>query len=215
MLKRNRGSVLISYIKGNVAYIDEEGIVVDNNGMGYLVRTPDQIMNRFKTGQEIMLYTYLYIREDAVALYGFMTREELKTFKILLTVNGVGPRIALAVLSSMSVEELYYAVISDDSKAISKTPGIGTKGAKKIILELKGKLNLSDIGIDEEGVKPSDSGSINLRDDNIADAISALVALGYSNTQAYRAVTKVTGAESMGTEKLLKEALKMIMIDSI
>lgn len=206
---------MISYIKGNVAYIDEEGIVIDNNGIGYLVRTTDQIMNRFRNGQEIMLYTYQYIREDAMALYGFLTREELKTFKILLTVNGVGPRIALAVLSSMSVEELYYAVISDDSKAISRTPGIGVKGAKKIILELKGKLDLTDIGIDEGGVSNTGSGSVDLRDDTVADAISALVALGYTNTQAYRAVTKVSGAEQMSTEKLLKEALKKIMADSI
>lgn len=206
---------MISYIKGTVAYIEEEGIVVDHNGMGFLVRTPDQVMNRFKNGQDIMLYTYMYIREDAMALYGFISREELKTFRILLTVNGVGPRIALAVLSAMSVEELYYAIISDDSKAISRTPGIGLKGAKKIILELKGKLDLTDIGITEDGMTNSDSGSVNLRNDSIADAISALAALGYTNTQAYRAVTIVTGAENMDTEQLLKEALKMIMRDSI
>ena len=200
---------MISYIKGTVEYVDSECVVVDNHGMGYQIKTPARTREVLKTGQEGMLYTYLYIREDILALYGFLTKEDLRVFQILLGVNGIGPKAALSVLSTMSVEDLYYAVLSEDSKSIAKTPGIGPKGARRLIVELKDKLHLEDLGIGEE-----DSGVSAVETDGgdyISDTIEALVALGYSSGEAYRAVYKVSGAEAMDSERLLKEALKVML----
>lgn len=201
---------LISYVKGTAVYADRECVIVDNHGIGYQVRTHGRTCEDIRSGQEIMLYTFLYVREDMLALYGFSSREELNTFQILLGVNGIGPKAALSVLSTLSVEDLYYAVLSEDAKAIAKTPGIGPKGAKRMIIELKDKLNLEDLGIGE-GKEEKDSFIETGDQDQIADVMEALVALGYSNGEAYRAVHKVKNAQTMDTEQLMKEALKAML----
>ena len=203
---------MIAYIKGTAVYADGEYIVVDNRGMGYEVRTSSSVCSKIRMGDEVTLYTYLYVREDTLALYGFLTREELRIFQLLLGVSGIGPKVAVSVLSTLSVEDLYYAVISEDAKSIARTPGIGPKGAKRLIIELKDKLDLTDldIGVSEEepevSLSPAGDGS------QIADTMEALIALGYSNGEAYRAVHKVPGADSMDAEQLLKEALKKVML---
>ena len=201
---------MISYIKGIVAYLDAEGVILENHGMGYQVKTPSSIMNQVKVGQEIQLHTHLYIREDLLALYGFLSREELRTFQILLGVNGIGPKAALAVLSTMTVADLYYAVFSEDAKRIAKTPGIGPKGAKRMIIELKDKLKLEDVSENDEIESVMDSAP-DLTSDSVADTIEAMIALGYSNGEAYRAVHGVKGASSMDSEALLKEALRIVL----
>lgn len=191
-------------------YADSECIIIDNHGIGYRVRTHGRTHENIRTGQEVTLYTFLYVREDMLALYGFLRKEELQTFQILLGVNGIGPKAALSVLSTLRVEDLYYAVLSEDVKAISKTPGIGPKGAKRMIVELKDKLNLEDLGIgkeEEEAPLPMETGD----QDQISDVMEALVALGYSNGEAYRAVHKVKNAGAMDTEQLMKEALKVML----
>lgn len=163
-------------------------------------------------GQEAMLYTYLYVREDVMALYGFESREELSVFRLLLGVNGIGPKVAMSVLSSLTVEELYYAVFSDDAKTIARAPGLGPKGAKRMIMELKDKLKMEDLASvsgAETGTAAASSGS-GAGTDQMTDTIEALVALGYSNGQAYRAVMKVTGADEMDAGSLLKKALAVI-----
>ena len=202
---------MISYIKGVAAYVDNENIVIDNHGIGYQIRAVARTCSHVRVGQELMLHTYLYVREDIMALYGFETPEELRTYQILLGVNGIGPKAAMSLLSTLTVEELYYAVFSDDSKAISRTPGIGPKGAKRMIMELKDKLHLEDLGMGDEAEQGS-SGIAEAIDQNdqMVDALEALVALGYSNGEAYRAVHKVSGGKDMDTEQLLKEALKII-----
>ena len=132
---------MIAFIKGTAAYVDTEGVIIDNQGIGYQVKTPSSIVEKVSVGDQVMLHTHLYVREDMLALYGFLSKEELHTFQVLLGVNGIGPKAALSVLSTMTVSQLYYAVFSEDSKSISKTPGIGPKGAKRMIMELKDKLN--------------------------------------------------------------------------
>ncbi len=206
---------MISYIRGTAVYADNENVIIENQGMGYQVRTTSGVCDQIRQGQELTMYTYLYVREDLLALYGFLTREELRLFEILLGINGIGPKVAVAVLSTLSVEDLYYAVISDDTKSISRTPGIGPKGAQRMIMELKDKLELSDLGIsagDGEGLKgaafPQNGGE---GENTLADAMDALIALGYSNGDAYRAVHKVPDAARLDTETLLKEALKVMM----
>ncbi len=201
---------MISFIKGTAAYVDSEGVIVDNHGIGYQVKTPSSIVEKIRTGEEVCLQTYLYVREDMLTLFGFLTREELHTFQALLSVNGIGPKAALAVLSTMSVSDLYYAVFSEDAKSIARTPGIGPKGAKRLIMELKDKLDLTDIGAGLPSAEESVPGSTAFND-NIADAIEAMTALGYSNGEAYRAVHGVKKAEELDSEALLKEALKVVL----
>ena len=157
-----------------------------------------------------MLHTYLYVREDVLALFGFSSMQELDTFQILLGISGIGPKVALSVLSTMTVEDLYYAVFSEDAKSIAKTPGIGPKGAKRMIIELKDKLNLEDL--ESVSMKEETGASLQAGDgDSISDTVQALTALGYSNGEAYRAVRGVSDADAMDAEQLLKEALKIIL----
>lgn len=202
---------MIAYIKGTAVYADQECIIVDNRGMGYEIRTSSATCSQVRMGEEVTLYTYLYVREDMIALYGFLSREELRIFRLLLGVSGIGPRVAVSVLSTLKVEDLYYAVISEDTKSIARTPGIGPKGAKRLIIELKDKLDLSDLGLGEEEEESISTGESAGEDSQIMDAMEALIALGYSNGEAYRAVHKVPGAKDMDTETLLKEALKKMM----
>ena len=200
---------MIAFIKGSAVSVDAEGVVIENQGIGYQVKTPSSIVDQVKKGDSIQLFTYLYVREDMLALYGFLTKEELRTFQVLLGVNGIGPKAALAVLSTMSVADLYFAVFGEDAKSIARTPGIGPKGAKRMIMELKDKLKLEDLGqgpVTEEIPTTSIDNS-----DSVADTIEAMVALGYSNGEAYRAVHGVKGAADMDSESLLKEALKVVL----
>lgn len=200
---------MISYIKGKAAFTDTDSIIVENHGIGYRIRTSVRTAEKVRTGDEVMFYTFLYVREDVLALYGFLNREELHIFQILLGINGIGPKAALSVLSTLSVEDLYYAVLSDDIKAIAKTPGIGPKGARRMIMELKDKISPEDIGIGTDS--GSDTAAVPMTGDQISDTIEALIALGYSNGEAYRAVHKVPDAENMDSEQLLKHALTVIM----
>lgn len=202
---------MIAYIKGTAVYADQECIIVDNRGVGYEIRTSSATCSQVRMGEEVTLYTYLYVREDMIALYGFLSREELRIFRLLLGVSGIGPRVAVSVLSTLKVEDLYYAVISEDTKSIARTPGIGPKGAKRLIIELKDKLDLSDLGLGEEEEESISTRESAGEDSQIMDAMEALIALGYSNGEAYRAVHKVPGAKDMDTETLLKEALKKMM----
>ncbi len=201
---------MIAYIKGTVVYANEECIVLDNRGMGYEVRTSAATCSQVCMGEEVTLYTDLYVREDLIALYGFLSREELRIFKLLLGVSGIGPKVAVSILSTLRVEDLYYAVISEDVKGIARTPGIGPKGARRLIIELKDKMNLADLGIGQEE-EPSAAAELPGEGSQITDTMEALIALGYSNGEAYRAVHKVSGAENMDAEQLLKEALKRMM----
>lgn len=202
---------MIAYIKGTAVYADQECIIVDNRGVGYEIRTSSATCSEVRMGEEVTLYTYLYVREDMIALYGFLSREELRIFRLLLGVSGIGPRVAVSVLSTLKVEDLYYAVISEDTKSIARTPGIGPKGAKRLIIELKDKMDLSDLGLGEEEEESISTRESAGEDSQIMDAMEALIALGYSNGEAYRAVHKVPGAKDMDTETLLKEALKKMM----
>lgn len=200
---------MIAFIKGTAAYVDTEGVIIDNQGIGYQVKTPSSIVEKVSAGDQVMLFTHLYVREDMLALYGFLSKEELHTFQVLLGVNGIGPKAALSVLSTMTVSQLYYAVFSEDSKSISKTPGIGPKGAKRMIMELKDKLSMDEITGDGQEDYPSEVVPAN--SDSISDAMEAMVALGYSNGEAYRAVHGVKGAADLDADHLLKEALKIVL----
>ena len=201
---------MISYIKGIVTYKGKDSVIVENQGIGYQIKVPSRVLDELNSGEDVMLHTYLYVREDMLALFGFSCVQELETFQILLGISGIGPKAAVSVLSTMTVEDLYYAVFSEDAKSIARTPGIGPKGAKRMIIELKDKLDLEDLNLASSQAKamPQQQKS---NENSIEDTIQALVALGYSNGEAYRAVHSVSDADTLDAEQLLKEALKKVL----
>lgn len=200
---------MISYIKGELVELTENAIVLDHDGMGFLIMMPASILAKLPAiGSELKVHTYLYVKEDALDLYGFLTKDDLKVFRLLITVSGIGPKGALAILSTMSPDDLRFAVLAGDSKTISKAPGIGSKTAQKLIIELKDKLKIEDVldGGADGGYEPqSDIG-----DTAAAEAVMALTALGYSSADATRAVRQVDGGADMDSEALLKAALKKL-----
>jgi holliday junction DNA helicase RuvA len=204
---------MISFIKGELDSIYEDGIVIENGGIGYDIKVPLSVMNELpSTGEEVKIYTYLYVREDILCLYGFLTRDDLQVFKLLITVNGIGPKGALGILSTISPDDLRFAVLADDAKAIAKAPGIGAKTASKLILELKDKLKLED-AFEQKLSKSSLNTSSGSSDTNAKnEAIQALVALGYTNTEALKAVRGIDITPDMDTEDILKLSLKKISL---
>ena len=201
---------MISYIKGILEDMSPGMVVVDNHGIGYQMMVPMRGESFPKIGQEIKLYTHMQVREDDVSLFGFLSKEEKEAFELLIGVNGIGPKVGLSVLSTLSVYELKMAVISDDVKTISKTPGLGPKGAKKLILELKDKLSFEELEEDGVGAEIFDTSADS--SDSVMITIEGLVSLGYSKSEAAIAVNKVEDAKDLTPEELLKKALKNIMI---
>ena len=205
---------MISYIRGELCDIEEQKAIVDVNGVGYGIYMPQQALSLLPPmGQQVKIHTYLNIREDAMQLFGFLTKEDLNVFRLLIGVNGIGPKAGLNILSCLSPDELRFAVLSGDAKAISATPGIGKKTAEKLILELKDKLNIEDMlehaahGGDSEDLA---SGTDTASNTKQAEAVQALTALGYGSAESLRAVKK-SSPECSSVEDILKEALKFLL----
>lgn len=202
---------MIGYIKGTVEGILSDSIILENMGIGYRIYTSGMVLSQIGAmHQEMKLLTHLHVREDELTLFGFPTSEELSTFQLLLGVNGIGPKAALAVLSVLSVKDLALAVMSGDTKAITKANGIGTKGANRIIMELKDKLTLDDLFGEQEVSQEYGTLSGEESDKHIQDAVLALVSLGYSEFEAVKAIKQIPDAGNMEAEELLKAALKKI-----
>lgn len=199
---------MYSYIKGELAEVNTDHIVIDVGGIGYMIYIPAQSLNYLPgIGEMLKVHTYLYMREDAMILYGFLTKDDLEMFKLLITVSGIGPKGGLAVLSTLSSDDLRFAVLSGDSKAISKAPGIGSKTAQRVIIDLKDKLSLEDAfekKLEHENEKINVSSNSQVK----TDAVMALNALGYSSTESLKAVSKVEITDDMDVEDVLKAALK-------
>lgn len=199
---------VISYVKGFLAEKFEDSVVVETGGIGYRVFVPTSVLETLpKTGDTVKIYTYFSVREDAMSLYGFLSRQDLEMFRQLIGVNGVGPKSALGILSALSPDTLRLAVISGDAKAISKAPGVGSKTAQRIILDLKDKVKAEDI---LDGVTEPVSGYAEVSGigEIGKEAIEALTALGYSASEASGVVKKVKITENMTAEDVLKAALK-------
>ena len=200
---------MIAYIKGTVEEILEDRVILETGNMGYNIFMPmGAVEHLLHKGQEIKIHTYLNVKEEALQLFGFLTRDDLNTFKLLLGVNGIGSKAALGVLSGLSADELRFAVLADDVKTISRAPGIGKKTAQKLILELKDKFNIQEaLEMKAEHVQMPGTGEADLTDMK-KEAVEALTALGYSGADALRAVKKVELTPNMSVEILLKLALK-------
>ena len=200
---------MFSYIKGTLEEVTEGQIVVDCHGIGYQIQTSNDILDVLPSiGADLKIYTYLHVKDDGIALFGFPTKEDLTIFCLLLRVNGIGPKGALGILSALSADELRFAVLAGDAMAIAKAPGIGAKSAQRIILELKDKLNLSDV-LQERKADTLQQPSSHA-DTARNEAVSALTALGYSSSEALSAVTKADFADGADVEEILKAALKQM-----
>ncbi|MCR5624569.1 MAG: Holliday junction branch migration protein RuvA [Lachnospiraceae bacterium] len=207
---------MIGFVSGTVENIGEKEILINNNGIGYNIIVPDSVVGYIgSTGKEVKIYTYLSVREDAMQLFGFLKQDELELFKMLIKVSGIGPKGAISLLSVMTADDLRFAIIAGDSKAISKAPGIGAKTAGKVVLELRDKVEI-DTGIDNEN-DDNGVGSSQISGDASGDiqkirneTMLALEALGFSPTDAMKAVKKVNITGDMTSEDVLKQALKNV-----
>lgn len=200
---------MIAYISGALVSAGENYIVIDNHGMGYRIFVSGKFLEHIPAyGTQIKIYTHMYIREDELTLYGFHSEEELSVFRILIGISGVGPKVAMAIFTALTIQELQLAVISEDAKTISKANGVGAKGASRIILELKDKLKMEDMmdAAYEQSIV-QDTQDLNAA----RDAILALVNLGYSNSEAALAVKKIGDTSQMDIESILKAALKKLI----
>ena len=200
---------MIAYLKGILEEIGNDYILVEVNNIGYQVKVSIRVIEGLPgIGSNIKIHTYTYVREDVIALYGFLTKDDLQMFLLLLGVNGVGPKGALGILSVFSAQELRLAIISQDSKTIAKAPGIGAKTAQRMLIDLKDKVSAEETfaRMGEENVTIVSAKTENVGARN--DAIEALTALGYSASESMKAVNAVEITENMTSDAILKAALK-------
>lgn len=204
---------MLSYIIGEVAEISADTVVVENNGIGFNIKTSAMTIDSLPpVGDMVRIYTYLHVRDDAMQIFGFLSKDELEVFKLLLNVNGIGPKGALGILSAISTDDLRFAVLSDDVNLIKSCPGVGAKTAQKLIIELKDKLRLEDafeMAVNNNNKKNT------VQDNTVIvmnEAVEALVSLGYSSKDAIAAVKKVENIQNKNSEQILKEALKGLAI---
>ena len=190
---------MIQFIRGELVSVEEDRILVDVGGVGYGIFMSGNAMGKLPAiGREVKVHTYLNVKEDAMQLFGFITRDDLRVFKLLIGVNGIGPKGGLAILSVLSPDDLRFAVMSNDVKAISAAPGIGKKTAEKIILELKDKLSIEDALEHTVSKETVVTGATDHYHEVVSETVQALVVLGYGSTEALKAVKQVEITENMG-----------------
>lgn len=200
---------MIAFLKGKVVSVSESRLVLDVNDVGFQISITSRDATRMPSvGHQVLLYTYLSVREDAMQLFGFLSEDDLEIYRLLIGVSGIGPKAGLGILSVLSADDLRFAVLADDAKAIARAPGVGNKTAQKLILELKDKLSLEEAI--EKKLDNAADGGLDLQE-NKNQAVQALVALGYSGSEALRAVKQVEISPDMDTEDILKQALKKMV----
>jgi len=200
---------MISYIKGSLEYIGDGTVFVETMGIGYkILVSPSTLSHLPPVGKDVKVFTYMNVKEDGVTLFGFSNMEELEVFNKLITVSGVGPKGALSILGSMPVSALIVAIVSDDINALSKAQGIGKKTAQRLVIELRDKFKNEDLVKNVENVFGE---SIDFDVNNSkAEALEVLLTLGYSRSEAVKAISSID-ATGMDTQTILKNALKKMV----
>ncbi len=198
---------MIVFVRGILENIINNNVIIDCNGIGYNVLVSNlTVSNLPKIGESVKIYTNMQVREDGVSLYGFLSMEELNMFNILVSVSGVGPKLALSVLSSLSPSKVIMAIATDDIITLSKVSGVGKKTAQRVILELKDKVKANDVEINNIQTNQQLN---NLSSNEKQDAIDALISLGYNRSEAIKGVMEVA-LEGMKTEQIIKLSLKIL-----
>lgn len=195
---------MYAYIKGSLEEKTKDGIVIETNGIGYKIFVSEQTLSKLgELGEIVKVYTHYHVREDNISLYGFLSNEELKTFELLLQVSGIGAKTAIVALSNIMPSQFAIAIISNDIKTLTKIPGIGTKSAQRIVLELKDKLKTQDaINTVEEQVEEKQ-----INNEATEEATQALQILGYTKTDITKTFDKIN-VKGLSTEDIIKQALK-------
>ena len=196
------------YLSGTVAVIDLGLVVIDCGGVGFTVNTTTTTVSKLKIGEKALLYTHCSIREDAFDIYGFATKREMETFRLLVAVNGVGPKAALAILSTVTPDGLHMAVVTQNEKTLTAAPGVGKKLAQRILLELKDKMGSQaelDFSAGDGGAAP-----LMQPDSKAAEAVQALQVLGYDQSSINSAM-KGIDTEHLELQDIIKQALKAMM----
>ena len=195
---------LFEYIKGYYKGLNKDYIIIENNGIGYKIFTSGSTMAKMpKIDETVTLFIEQLVREDFIGLYGFLTKEEIDIFKLLITVSGVGAKAALSLMSISTVTNIRYSIISSDEKSIMRAPGIGKKIAQRIILELKDKMNTKEC---ELGINVDDN---NTNESSTVEVLEALISLGYSEKEAKTAIKSVSAQDTI--ENNIKNCLKFLM----
>lgn len=202
---------MINYLKGELSELKDNYIIVEVNNIGYEVSLPSSTIAQLPPiGSNIKIYTYLHVREDAMSLYGFKSKDDLEMFKLLITVNGIGPKGALGILSAITADEIRFAVLAEDTATISKAPGVGKKTASKLILELKDKFKLEtafEQKLQNQGELVQTNSIAGMKE----EAVSALTVLGYTASESLRIVNGLDITEDMTSEDILKLSLKKMI----
>nr|WP_314930241.1 Holliday junction branch migration protein RuvA [Shuttleworthia satelles] len=198
---------MFSYIQGRVEEINPEGIVLDHDGIGYEIGLPQSSLSQLRRQMQLRVYTYLQVRDDGFSLFGFLKREDLDLFKLLIGVGGIGPKGALSILGVLSVDQLRFAIAAGDDKTIAQAPGIGKKTAQRVILDLRDKIDFTQTLEAQLDSRASDSSSDDIR----GEAILALNALGYSSAEALQAIRDLD-ISSMSVEDLIRAGLKELAL---
>ena len=196
---------MYAFFKGTISDTEEDALIVEVNSIGYRIYVPKDMLLSAKIGSSIIVYTYTCVREDAFILYGFSSKEDLSLFKLLITVSGVGPKMGLAILSSMDANSIRTAIIMQDAKLLSSAPGVGAKTAGRIILELKDKVSPLDIIYSSKDDVTNET-VINLRQ----EAYEALISLGVTNLKATQALNEIEITEDSKIEDIIKQLLTKI-----
>jgi len=196
---------MYAYLNGTVAEKGQNGLVIDVGGVGYLLScSMNTLQETSPIGESMKVYTYFSVREDAMELFGFASQEEKNMFTRLLTVSGIGPKVALSILGAMPLRDLTLAIVTGDITSLSRAPGVGKKTAQRLALELKDKVEENELNY----VSPAVSGPVTpLQEDAAKEALAALQALGYTAAEAARAVSQVRG-QSDSANELVRLALR-------
>lgn len=195
---------MIGFLRGKVAGLKTDYCLLDVGGVGYRVFIPNNTRCKLTLNETAMLYTYMNVYQDGITLYGFYTEEEYDVFQLLIGVSGIGPKVALGILSAITVDALCKAIQNKQATLLTKLPGIGKKSAERLILELKDKMALA--ASDDEGLALSMEGEV--ADDILSEATAALTSLGYSQAEITPVLKKA--AKGKSTEEIVKLALKQL-----
>ncbi len=199
---------MIAYIKGTIEHITDNSLIIENNGIGYHVYVSNNTLSDAKQGEQTKIHTYMNVKEDGITLYGFKTEEEMNMFQLLITVSGIGPKVALMMLSSLTPSQVALAIITDDVNTLTKCQGVGKKTAQRVALELRDKIKTEDaMMVDITGAQQTIEFAS--KDAAKQDAIEALIALGFSRSESVKHVLAVS-VDGMSADQMIKGALKKI-----
>ncbi|MCK4260922.1 MAG: Holliday junction branch migration protein RuvA [Halanaerobiales bacterium] len=199
---------MIAYLRGKLLILRDEYLVIDVNGVGYQIFATSSLYSQLQgTEEEICLHIHTAVREDAITLYGFLKEVELDFFKLLITVSGIGPKVGLSILSTLPVSTLRKAILYEDVSVLKKVPGIGEKTAKRLILELKNKMNFEILGVEDDSDSDQKGGK-KQKNSEVEEAVDALMVLGYSRLEAFGALEQISVKANL--ELMIRHALKYL-----